>query len=419
MPEDEDTLKARVFGILLANLYCNAFNRVMSKRLIASLFISIVFICGYIAFAYKSPNLKALENVQHVIAQRLEKSPPTPLHLSYTTVKSSTQLTPSTPFKGKIKEIFVHEGQMIEKDDPLFMMDHQNINAAMLDLEKQLKKEKAKHRELQIKQHRTEELIQLETKNVERLTDALKRAKNINNATDAKRYQKALNIAQSKRQQHIDHLRASSSVVFFQKKHIDDLLVKKIQIHEKTTINLVKAPIAGTAKNVRLNTYITYPKDTPICQIIPKHDLTLQFKIPEHLKKEINEFPNYFFIVFNRHQLPLNAFDHYHNKNEETLALHLNHGDFPDINLSDDVTIQIFKYQEKILYRIPKTAMHDNDTIYKIVDNALEPITVHYEADDPSDALSAFVSSEYLTDGDVVVVSKMDHPQRNQHVQIN
>ena len=391
----------------------------MIKRLIISLFIGIVLICGFITFAYKPSNLKALENIHHVLAQRLEKSPPTPLHLSYTTVTPTTQQTPSTPFKGKIKEIFVHEGQMIEKDDPLFMMDHQNINSAILNLEKQLKKEKAKHRELEIKKHRIEEVIQQETKNVERLTESLKHAKNSNNFTDSKRYQKALDMAQSKREQQIDHLRASNSVIFFQKKHIDDLLVKKIQIHEKAAINLVKAPIAGIAKNVRLNTYISYPKDTPICQIIPKHDLTLQFKIPEHLKKEINEFPNYFFIVFNRHQLPLNAFDHYQNKNEETLALHLNHGDFPDINLNDEVTIQIFKYQEKTLYRVPKTAIYDDDTIYKIVDNALEPVTVHHESEDPSDSLNVFVSSDYLTDGDVVMISKIDHPKKNLRVQIN
>ena len=145
--------------VLLANLKLNAFNRMMSRRILISIFFCIIIIYAYSFISINPSATKPLNKIRSITAQRVERTPPIPVHIANSTIEKSKSFTPSTPFKGKIREIFIQEGQMVEKGDPLFMMNHKNISGSALELEKQLKKGKEKYRELEIKLHRTEEPI--------------------------------------------------------------------------------------------------------------------------------------------------------------------------------------------------------------------------------------------------------------------
>ena len=239
------------------------------------------------------------ENITHSSTQ---------LHHEFQTtgqIQSTLPLSIKTPFAGRIKEIFVHDGQIIQKGEPLFAMDDETTST---QIQSTLKQQKAKQDATEVKMHQAKEQLTLINDSIHTLTAALERAVYRQDDEESHSLSQQIQHAKGKRDQLETQYQLYLQTLNQQRHQIENLQLNQLKRQSNQQNNLVLSKVSGTISHVRPPSHRMLPNKSPVCRITPTQPYEIKVTLPKRLAYLFKNH-HHWVAQHDAHTLTLNSYE--------------------------------------------------------------------------------------------------------------
>lgn len=232
----------------------------------------------------------------------------TQLHHEFQTtgqIQNTSPLSIKTPFAGRIKEIFVHEGQVITKGAPLFVMDDETMST---QINNALKKKKAERDATEMKVHQSKEQLTSIHASIKALSATLERALYRQDHEESLSLSHQIKHAKTQRDQIETQYQLHLETLSQQQHQIENLQLTQLKRQHDHQKNLVLSKVSGTISHVIHPSHRNLPNKSTVCRITPTQPYEIKVTLPKRLAYLFTQ--NHHWIAkHDAHTLTLNAYD--------------------------------------------------------------------------------------------------------------
>lgn len=321
-------------------------------------------------------------------------------------VKTATNIPVQTPFRGRVREIYVTAGQGVKRGDALWKMDTRPLEQELSRLNSDIKKTRSKKTQVQIEYKKAIFALETLQNDFQSLDGSINRLKvAYPKSPEIKKLSKRTLILRGKMADKTNKINEGQAFEQKLQAQLDRLLLNHIQIEEQLEQATVRAPVDGKIYMTKINTQSSYIKNKPVIYMRPIHPLELKVSLPKRLHDTFLNRPQDFFATDGTHEFLLNSYDQTQKDNKGLLYLTFGIKELNIFSNGEQVKVQLMDRSKTTVFNLPETAFTESQSIYRFYDNEWEQIPVEVLGETNINNKNFIVfRSDVLQDGDKIAL---------------